>query len=92
MLEKTLHEELLRFKAINKYGKNMIIEQEAEVTPEPTDEPIDPATDEPIDPATDLPIEPTADDTLEMGDTTEEIDITDLVNMTKSIKNNISFI
>ena len=78
----------MRYKQINKYGAKMIMEQEV---PEP---PVDPAADTevPVDPAApvddaatpmDAPAEVPADDS------TEEIDITDLVNMTKSIKNNI---
>ncbi len=93
MLEKKLHEELMRFNAINRYAKKMIMEQEVPpVDPAvaPTDTTIDPSLDVPVDPAappTDLPpVEPTAP--AEM-DTTEEIDITDLVNMTKSIKKDI---
>lgn len=109
MLEKKLHEELLRFKAINKYAKTMIMEQETPPTEdEPTgDLPMDlppadgvdtPPTDLPMDlPPADVPADVPTDETStdlppddgglepEM-DSTEEIDITDLVNMTKSIK------
>ena len=94
MLEQKLQEELNRYKAINKYGKTMIMEQDAlggELPP-----PADPAA-APADPAalpTDVPAaDPTADagaaPALPEGDTTEEIDITDLVDMTKSIKKDI---
>jgi len=94
MLEQKLQEELNRYKAINKYGKTMIMEQDAlggELPP-----PADPAA-APADPAalpTDVPAaDPLADagaaPALPEGDTTEEIDITDLVNMTKSIKKDI---
>ena len=81
-LEKKLHEELMRFNAINRYSKKMIIEQE---------EPL-------VDPAAELPPPAPTDDTetptppveepnlAPEEDSTEEIDITDLVNMTKSIK------
>jgi hypothetical protein len=86
MLEKKLHEELKRYKQINKYGAKMIMEQEEPELPTPEVEiPADPSLDPsaapepPIDAASDVP----------MDDSTEEIDITDLVNMTKSIKNNI---
>lgn len=92
MLEKKLQEELNRYKAINKYGSKMIMEQEVPVepTPEgdvPLDGAMDPASVAPEDSVdtsmdTETPIESTMDDT-------EEIDITDLVNMTKSIKNDI---
>jgi hypothetical protein len=109
MLENKLHEELMRHKAINKYGSTMIMEQDA-----PLEEPAldaeapvaDPALEMPADPALDTSAAPT--DAAPMGDvpappmpgedmsapaepgmeeeSTEEIDITDLVNMTKSIK------
>ncbi len=90
MLEKKLQEELNRYKAINKYGSKMIMEQEVPVepTPEgdvPLDGAMDPAAGE-VSMDTPAPIEPTEEPTM---DDTEEIDITDLVNMTKSIKNDI---
>ena len=49
MLEKKLLEEVKRFNSINKYGKKMIMEQDA--PPAPTDEPVDapPPADEPAD-------------------------------------------
>lgn len=91
MLEKKLQEELNRYKAINKYGSKMIMEQEVPVepTPEgdvPLDGAMDPAAGEEVPMDTSAPIEPTEEPTM---DDTEEIDITDLVNMTKSIKNDI---
>jgi hypothetical protein len=82
----------MRYKQINKYGSKMIMEQEVPEVPSPEEElPLDPAT------STDgeLPADPamaTGDETpmdVPADDSTEEIDITDLVNMTKSIKNNI---
>lgn len=113
MLEKKLQEELNRFKAINKYGKTMIMEQEAPAAP-PAE---DPAAMPPVDPAADpasaaapletgMPADPAADpaaapdpamagapDTAAAGgpeppaeEGTEEIDVTDLVDLTKSIK------
>jgi len=96
MLEKKLQEELNRYKAINKYGKTMIMEQDA---PPPADAPVDaplgadaPPT-APLDAAaptdtTAAPLDPTAapTDTAAPMDTTEEIDITDLVDMVKSVK------
>ena len=97
MLEQKLLEELNRHKAINKYAKKMIMEQDAPPAP-PTDDALPPADDAiPADDA--LPSAPPADDALppapptddlggDMGGT-EEIDITDLVNMTKSIKKDI---
>ena len=81
----------MRFKSINKYGKKMIMEQEATDLPTPdpaadaaagTDAPLDTPVDGATEPIADVPTEP------EM-DSTEEIDITDLVNMTKSIKKDI---
>lgn len=89
MLEQKLQEELNRYKAINKYGKTMIMEQEVPPTEpvapeEPTEvPPADPAAIPPADveaPADEVPVE---------TDTTEEIDITDLVNMTKSLKKDV---
>ena len=99
MLEQKLQEELNRYKAINKYGKTMIMEQDApptDVPPAPDDAaptdvpPPPPAGDVP----TDLPPTPDADMSMDTPpspemDSTEEIDITDLVNMTKNIKNDL---
>ena len=98
MLEKKLQEELNRYKAINKYGKKMIMEQEAPAAdPLAADPALDAAapapdaglpTDAPADPlAGEAPLDTPAPDA--MGDDTEEIDITDLVNMTKSLKRDI---
>jgi hypothetical protein len=96
MLEKKLQEELNRYRAINKYGKTMIMEQEAP----PADPALDPALDAPADPAAapmDMAADPSALPTADGGapmdaapapemDSTEEVDITDLVNMVKSVK------
>jgi hypothetical protein len=97
MLEKKLQEELNRYNAINKYGKTMIMEQDAlptDVPPAPdavapTDVPPPPPAGD-VD--TDLP--PTPDMSMDTPlspemDSTEEIDITDLVDMTKSIKKDL---
>ena len=111
MLEKKLLEEVKRFNAINKYGKKMIMEQDAPPPPPADDTASDvpPAGDAPIGgdvppppPAGDAPIggdvppPPAGDemgatpmDDAGMGGDTEEIDITDLVNMTKNIKNDL---
>ncbi len=110
MLEKKLLEEVKRFNAINKYGKKMIMEQDAPPPPPaddtasdvpppppagdmsaPTDVPPPPADDAmggdvPPPPAGDMGVPP-MDDSI--GGDTEEIDITDLVNMTKNIKNDL---
>jgi hypothetical protein len=98
MLEQKLLEELNRHKAINKYATKMIMEQDAPPAP-PTDDAMPPADDSALPPMDDMSVPP-ADDTSmppapptddlggDMGGT-EEIDITDLVNMTKSIKKDI---
>jgi len=99
MLEKKLLEEVKRFNAINKYAKKMIMEQDvppptpetevpapdatAEVPPTPDAGATDPNATAEVPPITDAGTTPM--DT----DTTEEIDITDLVNMTKNIKKDI---
>jgi len=94
MLEKKLHEELLRYREINNYGKRFINEQA-----EPTDLPPAPAGDAPPEgdvpppPAGDAGAPPVGGDAgappLPETDTTEEIDITDLVNITKNIKKDV---
>lgn len=90
MLEKKLHEELQRFRAINKYADKLIMEQE---TPPPPGDVPPPIGDVPP-PAGDVPppvgdVPPPAGDVAPISDNTEEIDITDLVNMTKNIKKDI---
>ena len=96
MLEQKLQEELNRYKAINRYGKTMIMEQDAlggELPPpaDPAAAPDDPAALPTDVPPADPAMDPMADaaPALPEGDTTEEIDITDLVDMTKSIKKDI---
>ena len=97
MLEKKLQEELERYRSINRYTTKLMLEQEVPAPPPPdagaapTDVPPPDAgaapTDVPPADPTAAPIDtPPADDT--MGDT-EELDITDLVNMTKSIKKDL---
>lgn len=91
MLEKKLHEELKRYNQINKYGAKMIMEQDAPEVPSPEGDVPAPDAELPLDPAA-APIDAAPIDApaeAPMDDSTEEIDITDLVNMTKSIKNNI---
>jgi hypothetical protein len=94
MLEKKLQEELNRYKAINKYAKKMIMEQEAPLPPLP---PAEDAAAAPVPNAgAELPPMDAAPAAAPMDattapemDNTEEIDITDLVNMTKSLKKDI---
>ena len=99
MLEQKLQEELNRYKAINKYGKTMIMEQDAPAEPATAVPPLDAPTPDAALPAPDAPLGgdvPPLDAAAPeaapldggMGDT-EEIDITDLVNMTKNIKNDL---
>lgn len=98
-LEKQLHEELMRYRSINKYGKNLIQEQEEPVDDIPAEEPVDdipaeePVGDAPVDdipaegPVDDIPAEEPVDGGIEPD--VEEVDITDLVNMTQNIKNDL---
>lgn len=89
-LEKQLLEEVARFNAINKYTKKLMNEQDAPVADPTTIEPPVESGELPPPPsdiATPTPESP-ADKPSEGGDT-EEIDITDLVNMTKSIKQDL---
>jgi hypothetical protein len=92
MLEKKLQEELNRYRAINRYGAKMIMEQDAPDADLPPDLPADPAAAAPADPALDAPVDPAAAPTAPEAvpapdmDSTEEVDITDLVNMVKSVK------
>lgn len=94
MLEQKLQEELNRYKAINKYGKKMIMEQDAPADPAAAPTPDAAGAPAPADaagaPVADIaagapPSAPTPAAPAE--DNTEELDITDLVNMVKSIKN-----
>jgi len=90
-LEKKLLEEVARFKQINKYATKLMNEQE--IPPLPADPaagapPMDAGAGAPPPPpmAADAGVPPPA---VEGDDSTEEIDITDLVNMTKSIKKDL---
>lgn len=85
MLEQKLQQELNRYKAINRYAKTMMVEQELPAAgvpelPAPTDPTAMPADDSA------LPAAPI--DAPETGET-EEVDVTELVNMTKNIKKDI---
>jgi hypothetical protein len=96
MLEKKLQEELSRYNAINKYGKTMIMEQDV---PPTADAPVGADAIPPADPmagaaptdVTAAPLDAGApmDTAAAPMDTTEEIDITDLVDMVKSVKHDI---
>lgn len=94
MLEKKLLEEINRYREINNYAKKLMNEQE--LPPPPGgDLPPAPGGDVPPPPEGDIPPMDTPPPSTDMGgmdtpegsmEDTEEIDITDLVNMTKSIK------
>lgn len=86
MLEEKLLEEVNRFRAINKYGSKMIMEQE--IPPAPEEAPADASLNVPTAPEV-APADAPVDVPAPMKDSTEEIDITDLVNMTKNIKNDL---
>lgn len=89
MLEQKLQEELNRFNSINRYAKTMIMEQE--IPPSPRGD-IPPAPEGDIPPPSEdagMTPPPAGDATPSGTEDTEEIDITDLVNMTKNIKKEI---
>lgn len=105
MLERKLLEEIKRFKQINKNVKYIYNEQEADLPapadnpegdapdggglPEPGGLATDTPTDMPPSTDTDasgLPPEPMLDSAAQE---TEEVDVTDLVNMSKNIKNKL---
>lgn len=99
-LEKQLREELDRYNSINNYQKKSINEQEElDPTDLPTgDEPLgdapigdEPVGDAPVDdlPVDDAPVDEIPAEEPEGDFDTEEIDITDLVNMTQNIKNDL---
>ena len=89
-IEKKLLEEVARFRAINKYAKNLLNEQDV-----PMDAGLPPA--DAGAPPMDAGLPPADAGAPPMGaglppaddNNTEEIDITDLVNMTKSIKKDV---
>jgi hypothetical protein len=89
MLEKKLQEELQRFRSINRYADKLIMEQD--VPPPP---PGDMGAIPPPPPGDTGAVPPPPGDTGAVpppppAEETEEIDITDLVNMTKSVKKDI---
>jgi hypothetical protein len=86
-LENKLLEEVARFNQINKYTKKLMNEQELPPAPEA---PAEPGMEAPAGELPPPPAEggaPAPEASVESD--TEEIDITDLVNMTKSIKNDL---
>jgi hypothetical protein len=97
MLEQKLLEEINRYKTINKNANSLYLNEQAE----PTDLP--PAPDAtapalgdaealppaPMDAAAPVTDAPAPDAMPEGGENTEEVDVTDLVNMTKNIKNDL---
>lgn len=88
MLEQKLLEEINRYKSINKNAKSLYVINEQEELPSP---PAEPAAGATTDALSLPPAEPAAGalpDSPEMG-STEEVDVTDLVNMTKNIKNEL---
>lgn len=93
MLEKTLQEELNRYNQINKYGKKLIFEQELPPAPGGDVPPAEPGAEVPAPDAGVPPLgagtPPSPDAMPEPTSDTEELDITDLVNMTKSIKKDL---
>ncbi len=93
-LENKLLDEVKRFREINKYTKKLMNEQDAPAVEPPLDPTLDtpPPVDGGLPPLPDAtgdvpPMDTTTPPMDDMGmDNTEEIDITDLVNMTKNIK------
>jgi hypothetical protein len=86
MLKETLLEELNRYKSINNYnyGKSTIMEQAAPLPADPTAPALGDAGAAPAPDAT-----PTDAAAPAVEEDSEQIDITDLVNMTKSIKKDL---
>lgn len=87
-LEQKLLEEVKRFHAINKYAKKLVVEQDAPPPPPPADPGLPPPPPDaaagalPPAPPVGAPLPPAPEET-------EEVDVTDLVNMTKNIKKEI---
>lgn len=88
MLEQKLLEEINRFKSINRNAKKLYVINEQDATalpPAPADMPPAPEA-APEANSADMPPPPMVDTPAE---STEEVDVTDLVNMTKNIKNEL---
>lgn len=91
MTNKILNE-IHRFKSINKYNNYLLNEQEVPTeAPDGALEPELPVDGAELPPDATAPVDASVPPTDEMAsaDSTEEIDITDLVNMTKSLKNDV---
>jgi len=93
MLEQKLLEEINRYKSINKNAKSLYVinEQELPTAPAPEDAaPVEPGMDATSMPPA-APAEPGMEALPDSPETssTEEVDVTDLVNMTKNIKNEL---
>ena len=95
MLEQKLLEEINRYKSINRNAKSLYVINEQELPPAPEPAPAAPGAELDMPPAepTDAPPMPTdapaLPDSPEGAESTEEVDVTDLVNMTKNIKNEL---
>lgn len=89
-LEKKLLEEVARFNQINKYARKLMNEQA--LPPAPEEAPAEPGIEPPageLPPAPEASPETGAPEAPAAESDVEELDITDLVNMTKSIKNDM---
>ena len=94
MLEQKLLEEINRYKSINRNAKSFYMINEQELPPAPAPEEPGAALDMPpaggAAGAPEMPTDAAAlPDSPEGAESTEEVDVTDLVNMTKNIKNEL---
>jgi hypothetical protein len=89
MLEQKLLDEINRYKSINRNASKHYIMEQEEVPMPPA--PADAAADMPpaLPPAPDAAAAPAPGTIEEPESSTEEVDVTDLVNMTKNIKNDL---
>ena len=89
MLEQKLLDEINRYKSINRNASKHYIMEQEEVPMPPA--PADAAADMPpaLPPAPDAAATPAPGTIEEPESSTEEVDVTDLVNMTKNIKNDL---
>lgn len=86
MLEQKLQEEIKRFRSINRYANKLIMEQDVPPPPGGEVPPPPPGGEVPPPPGGEVPPPPTGGGSPLPTSDVEEIDITDLVNMTKSVK------